>query len=392
MDEELKKSEQSEEFDEFEEQPKRKRKRWVVVLVSVLSVFLVVIGIPLGIAIYFVKTNMNYKYNPITENPKELGFEEVRDERIINMALFGLDTRNPDSFSGRSDSIMILSVNTYSGKVKLVSVMRDSFVPIPKASGTQYSKINSAYASGGPVLAIKTLNQIFDLDISEYVSVNLFKLKDIIDAVGGIEVELTESEITYLNAGVYEMCGIIKVDPEKHLVKKSGKQHLNGIQATAYARIRYTSNIEGTRDDYGRTDRQRYIMEQMFKKVVLMSKKEYVGLVKPIFESCESSLSYSEIFEVAIDVLSINPTLSETRIPDYEYLMDKPANVSGAVLYYDLNFAARLVHSFIYDNVSPETYIANNGVKRYNWYVKGYKPPDIDSQREKEAAKKDKES
>ncbi len=385
MDEELKQTDSIKEDEAVSaEKPKRKRKKWLIVLISILSVLVIVIGIPLGIAVYFVKTNMKYKYNPITEVPQELGFEEVKDERIINMALFGLDTRNPESFSGRSDAIMILSVNTGTGKIKLISVMRDSFVPVDKESGRVFTKINSAYASGGPVLAIKTLNTIFDLDISEYVSVNLFKLKDIIDAVGGIEIEVTENELQYLNAGVHEMCGILKVDVTPHLVKKAGKQHLNGIQATSYARIRYASNAEGTRDDYGRTDRQRYIMEQMFKKVVVMEKTKYTKLVKPIFASCESSLNYSEIFEVAIDVLSMNPTLGEARIPEYSYLMPSPNTSAGSVVYYDLGFAAELIHAFIYDDISPKVYIDKNGVKKNNWYVSGFKPPKIEHEEDKE--------
>ena len=384
MDEELKQTDSIQEDETVSaEKPKRKRKKWLIVLISIFSVLVIVIGIPLGIAVYFVKTNMKYKYNPITEVPQELGFEEVKDERIINMALFGLDTRNPDSFSGRSDAIMILSVNTGTGKIKLISVMRDSFVPVDKQSGRVFTKINSAYASGGPVLAIKTLNKIFDLDISEYVSVNLFKLKDIIDAVGGIEIEVTENELQYLNAGVYEMCSILKVDHIPHQVKKAGKQHLNGIQATSYARIRYASNAEGTRDDYGRTDRQRYIMEQMFKKVVVMEKAKYTKLVKPIFASCESSLSYSEIFEVAIDVLSMNPTLGEARIPEYSYLMPSPNTSAGSVVYYDLGFAAELIHAFIYDDISPKVYIDKNGVKKNNWYVSGFKPPKIEHEEDK---------
>ena len=384
MGEDIKKTENlSDENLSKTQEPKRKRKKWLIVLISVLCVLLVVIGIPAGIAVYFVKSNMKYKYNPITEVPEELGFQEVRDERIINMALFGLDTRNPESFSGRSDAIMILSVNTGTGKVKLISVMRDSFVPIDKESGRVYSKINSAYASGGPVLAIKTLNTIFDLDISEYVSVNLFKLKDIIDVVGGIEVEVTANEVEYLNGGVRDMCEILEIDPAPYLVKKSGKQHLDGVQATSYARIRYTSNAEGTRDDYGRTDRQRYIMEQMFKKVVVMEKSKYVKLVKPIFASCESSLSYSEIFEVAIDVMSMNPTLGETRVPEYSYLMTSPKTSAGSVVYYDLNFAAKLIHAFIYDDITPNAYINKNGVEKNNWYLKGFKPPKIEHEDDK---------
>ena len=170
------------------EKPKKKLKKWLVVLICIVLFFTLLIA---GGWIA-LKIMVPYNYNPITKDPEELGIsqevvEKSKEEKIVNIALFGIDTRDPESFKGRSDSIMILSINTKTGDIKLISVMRDSFVPIDKESGRVYSKINSAYASGGPVLAIKTLNTIFNLDISEYVSVNMFKLKDIIDAVGGIE-------------------------------------------------------------------------------------------------------------------------------------------------------------------------------------------------------------
>ena len=363
---------------------KKKTKKWPFVLLGILLFFVLLFFAGL----IALKTLVPYKYNPIPKDPELLGIDsdtweesqkrEESGEKIVNIALFGLDTRDPDSFKGRSDAIMILSVNMKNGSIKLISVMRDSFVPIDKDSGRVYTKINSAYATGGPVLAIKTLNTIFDLDISEYVSVNLFRLKEIVDVVGGIEVELTENEIKYLNSGVREMCGIIDVDPKEHLVSEAGVQHLNGIQAVSYARIRYTANAEGENNDYGRTDRQRYVMEQMFKKVVVMKKSEYLKIVKPIAQSCESSLSYGEILEVVIKLFSMNPTLKETRVPDHNYVMTAPKTSAGSVVYYDLNFAAKLIHAFIYDNTTPEKYIEANGVEKNNWYASGFVRPQIE--------------
>jgi len=160
-----------------DQKAKLKSRKWPYIVLAIL----LILGILFGIGVHYVKTNLSYNYNEIEKKPEILGFETVKDKRIINIALFGIDTRTADSFSGRSDTIMILSINTGTGKIKLISVMRDSLVPIPKESGTSYNKINSAYATGGPELAIKTLNTIFDLDISEYVTVNFYKLADIID-------------------------------------------------------------------------------------------------------------------------------------------------------------------------------------------------------------------
>ena len=351
-----------------------KRYKWPYILLSVLLMLAVAVG---GFS-YFIKQNFTYNYNEIEKEPEALGFEEVKDDRIINIALFGVDTRSAESFSGRSDAIMILSVNTGTGKIKLISVMRDSFVPIEKKGNTSYSKINSAYATGGPELAIKTLNTIFDLDISEYVTVNFFKLADIIDLIGGIEVELTEGEIDMVNGGAREVCYALGKKYEGETITSAGLQHLNGAQAVGYARIRYAANIEGTNNDYGRTDRQRYVMEQMFKKALSMKKTEYAKLVKPILKSCETSLVYSEVIQVALGVLTDNPVFEETRIPQTEFLMAAPKTGAGSVVYYDLNFAAKLIHSFIYQDISPEKYIEQNGIEKNNWYANGFVAPKIE--------------
>ena len=356
----------------------KKEKNWLNIFVIILLILGLLAGISVFAVPYILKKALPYNYNEIETKPEVLGFETVKDEKIVNIALFGLDTRSPESFSGRADTIMILSVNSKTGNIKLISVMRDSLVPIPKESGMSYNKINSAYASGGPELAIKTLNTMFDLDISEYVAINFFKLADVIDLIGGIEVTLTESEVPMVNNGVGEIyynLGIPK--PEMEPVK-AGLQHLNGPQAVSYARIRYTANAEGTNNDYGRTDRQRLVMEQMLKKVLAMGKSQYLKLVKPILSSCESSLTYKEVVDVVIQVLGDSPKFAETRIPDYSYLMPSPSAGVGSVVYYDINFAAHLVHAFIYDDISPEKYIEENGVSKNNWYVNGFEPPEIE--------------
>ena len=253
-----------------------------VTAVSCTSVVLV-----LAIAVGVFRIVFNYNYNDITKKPEDLGFESVINDKIVNVALFGIDTRDLKSFKGLSDSIMIISLNTETKKVKIMSVMRDTLVPITYNGKTTYGKINSAYSKGGPELAIKTLNTIFGLDISEYATVNFYGMADIIDAVGGIEVELAKGELDAmvheygyvanlgLNGNVEEICKYKGLDPSKYYIKEAGVQHLNGVQAVAYARIRHAANVEGVNDDYGRTDRQRLVMEQLFNKAVKLGKSAY---------------------------------------------------------------------------------------------------------------------
>ena len=350
-------------------------------LISVTSVFLVV-AIVLGV--FF--SVFNYNYNDITDNPEDLGFTGVIDNKVINIALFGLDTRNEKSFKGNSDSIMILSLNTTTKKVKIISVMRDTFVPMEKDGKTTYGKINSAY-SKGPEHAIKTLNNIFDLDISEYATVNFYGMTDIIDAVGGITATITEDELIWkgndrpnLNNCMDEICAAMKLDPEKYHIKSAGEQQLNGVQAVAYSRVRYCRTVWNTNNDYGRTDRQRHVMEQLFNKALTLPKAQYAKLAKALIPCTETSLSYSEILSLAYNILLSSPTFEQYRLPpaehQSEFLMTSPAGF-GSVIYYDLDYTAKLIHGMLYDDLTMEQYIEQNGIETNSWYKGGagsYRP------------------
>lgn len=358
-----------------------RRKRWQkTVMISVTSLVLV-----LAIAVGVLLKIFDYNYNDITGNPEDLGFESVINSKVINVALFGIDSRQVDSFKGLSDSIMILSLNTETKKVKIISVMRDTLVPITYDGKTTYGKINSAYSKDGPELAIKTLNTIFGLDISEYATVNFYGMADIIDAVGGIDVELAEGELDVygyeygkrvnwgINGMIAEQCSYMGLDPSKYYVRKAGKQHLNGVQAVAYARIRHAANIEGTNDDFGRTDRQRYVMEQLFNKAVTLSKSQYVGLAKALIPCSETSLSYSQIMGLAVNVLLSSPKFEQSRVPLDEYRMaSKSISGVGSCLYYDLDYAGKIIKAFIYDDITPEEYMETNGIEKNDWYANRY--------------------
>ncbi len=352
---------------------RKKEKALLITIASLVLVFAIVIGVLLKM--------FDYNYNNITKNPEDLGFENIINEKIVNVALFGIDTRKIDSFEGLSDSIMILSINTETKKVKVISVMRDSLVPITYNGKTSYAKINSAYNRGGPELAIKTINTIFGLDISEYATVNFYGMVDIIDAVGGIDVTLTKAELNVyfyengvkqnggLNGCIGEICSHLKVDPVKYYINAPGKHHLNGIQAVSYARIRKAPNFEGTNDDYGRTDRQRYVMEQLFNKAVTLNKSEYVKLAKALAPCSETSLSISEILGLAVNVLLESPKFEQSRVPLVEYQMNsKYISRIGSCVYYDLDYAKKIIHAFIYDDIDPETYMETNGIERNDWY------------------------
>lgn len=287
---------------------------------------------------------------------------------IINIALFGIDTRKTTSFSGNSDSIMILSVNTETAEIKLTSIMRDSLVPIPDYRTT---KINAAYARGGAALAIKTLNKTFGLNITEYATVNFVGMAGIIDAIGGITVELSPSEVKYANMHIKYLSYTQKKEPE--YIMTAGEQLLTGDQAVGYARIRYTKfGATGANDDYGRTDRHRYIMEQLLNAALKMKPTQYPKLIKTCLPYIETSLSYSEILSYA-NLLTKDITFKQARIPEQSFIIRSgfrlPSGMS--VVYYDLEYASKVLHAFIYDNIDSETYIERHGIEKNDWYKGG---------------------
>lgn len=341
-------------------------------LISAASIILVIAVFLSWFFIFF-----RYNYNSITGNPKELGFSGVKDKNVINVALFGVDSRDKTVFKGNTDSIMILSLNTKTKKVKIISVMRDTFVPMEYEGKSYYGKINSAYTKG-PEHAIKTLNQAFDLDIREYATVNFFGMTDIIDAVGGITATITQDELTWkgndhpnLNNCMDEICAEMGLNAKDYYIKSEGEQTLNGVQAVAYARVRNCTSTWGTRDDFGRTDRQRHVMQELFNKAVGMKKTQYISLAKALIPCSETSLSYADILGLATNILLSSPTFEQYRLPPAEYQSDflmKGPSGYGSIIYYDLDYAAKLINAVIYDDVTMEQYITENGIGKNDWY------------------------
>ena len=348
-----------------------RRKTWQKALLISATAIILILAMLYG----YIGRVFDRSFNDDKDN---LGINKVIDDKIINVALFGLDTRGVNSFSGNSDSIMILSINTKSKKVKVMSVMRDSLVPIERNGKTTYSKINAAYGWGGPELAVKTLNQNFNLDISDYATVNFYGMVDIIDAVGGIEATITEDELydkgpekPGLNGCMGEICKYLGLNVNKYKITKAGTQHLNGVQAVAYSRIRYCKSVWDTSNDYGRTDRQRHVMQELFNKATKLKKSQYISLANALIPCTKTSMSTSEILSIAASVLLNSPKFEQYRIPQNEFLMPAPSGSFGSVLYYDLDFVSKLIHGIIYDDMTIESYVEANGIGKTSWYKGG---------------------
>lgn len=276
---------------------------------------------------------------------EDLGASGSYGNQYTNIALFGLDDRS-NAFAGRSDVMMVLTVDHKHGKLKLTSLLRDSSVEIP---GYGWDKLNHAYAYGGPELAIRTVNENFDMDISNYVTVNFYNMADIVDAFGGTVVTITEAEMWEINNNL----DLLVADEETVTVDASdymsdwGEVRLNGAQAVAYARIR---NIDS---DAVRASRQQNVMQGLLSSLRQMSPLGYVNLVTGSLPHCETSMGVGGIMGIVPGVLRSGGNLETLSIPGpEENPTDGYTDAGNWVYVYDLPWATKHIDAFIKENDS----------------------------------------
>ena len=237
----------------------------------------------------------------IRKNMLENAEELVSDDNVLNILLIGCDARSKTG-RGRSDSMILLSINKNTKKVIMTSFLRDTWVNIP---GVGNQRLNAAYYFGGPKLLIKTMESNFHIRIDKYVRVNFYSFIDTVDAIDGVDIDVTEEELEYLNDYVKHENKLLGNNENDNLVKKTGKQTLNGIQALAYARIRYV----GT--DFARTQRQRTVMNEIFRKAKKLSLTEMNDFLEKVLPNVTTNLEKGQIFSLilnASDYLSYERT------------------------------------------------------------------------------------
>lgn len=289
---------------------KKKQPLWLKTTLILVGILLLVVAI--GMGMFYSTLN---KMDKVDLDKSDLGItpkEEIKEsdnyEKIKNIALFGVDST--DSASGRSDSIMVATIDSIHNKLKITSIMRDSYVNI---EGHGYDKINHAYAFGGPQLSIKTINQNFGLNIEDFVSVDFSSLPVIINKLGGLRLNITDEELNYINKYID---GINKADgTNSPHITSSGEQSVDGVQALAYSRIRYTAG-----GDYERTQRQRTVLNGLFEKAINIAPSEYLGLINSILPYVQTNLSAKEILSLSTKVVAIGRNgLEQERFPRDEY-------------------------------------------------------------------------
>ncbi|CEQ09161.1 cell envelope-like transcriptional attenuator domain-containing protein [[Clostridium] sordellii] len=280
---------------------------------KIIVILLLIIFIPAGILTFMIKEN--HKKEEIAK--KEAKQEALKNEKSMNIALFGLDRRSKEEKS-RADSIMVANINFETKTINLVSILRDTLVDI---KGHGKDKLNHSYAYGGPELSMETINSNFDLDINKYVSVDFFSLAKVIDIIGGVDIDLKDYEANQINQNLNEINSIEKLPKETDYIQGSGLKNLNGRQAVAYCRIRKEGN-----GDYERTQRQRNVL-----KAILLK-----------YEKLDSG----KRFEVGMEMMSqVNTNIPIKDIKDLQnkILSDKDFTINQHMIPFEGSFETKII-------------------------------------------------
>ncbi|MBQ8945270.1 MAG: LCP family protein [Lachnospiraceae bacterium] len=284
---------------------KRKKKKGLstVAKVIIFIMELLILGAA-GLVLYFTtKTTetgkVEIKEEEIVINDAVKEAEETTMKGYWNIALFGVDSRASQlTKNTRSDTIMIASIDQDTGEIRLVSVYRDTYLNLGNDS---YNKANAAYAKGGPEQAINMLNMNLDMNISDFVTIGFEGLIDVVDALGGVPINVESAEIEHLNN--YQRSMFLDENGKGGLnenivpVTATGLQTLSGLQATAYCRIRYTAG-----DDFRRAERQRTVLLACMEKAKTANVSQLTQIANNIFSEVYTSLDLNDIIALLGDI------------------------------------------------------------------------------------------
>ena len=274
---------------------------------------------------------------------------EILKEGYTTIALFGLDNRSSNNYqSGNSDTIMIANIDNKTKQVKLVSVYRDTYLNI--GDGT-LSKANAAYAHGGATQAVQMLNSNLDLAITDYVCVDWAALVQAIDALGGIDIEITQAEMNSINKYLHDVDKVTGLTTS--LVTQYGNVHLDGSQATTYARIRKLAG-----DDYKRASRQRIVIQAMLTKAKTSDISTLTKICNVVFDDIKTTLTMSEILYLMKDVASYD-IVSTTGFP-FDLTNARLTGTGDTVVPASLASNVAELHSYMFED---QSYTVSNTVQ-----------------------------
>ncbi|MDD3304282.1 MAG: LCP family protein [Clostridia bacterium] len=327
----------------------KKKKKWPFVMAIIVAIILIIVGI----VIYFVWSKLS-KVNYVDIDKSDLDvnndiYKDVKDvvteeefKEITSFVLFGIDSKDMNNINaGRSDTIIVASINPKNNSIKLISIPRDTYVTVP---GYGKTKINHAYAYGGEQLSIKTINNNFGLNITEYTTIDFTGLINIINDVGGIKLKITEEEMNYVNKYSYESYNM--TGNKKALLTDYGEVTLTGEQALTHSRNRTVGN------DFIRAGRQRQVLEALFAKIATLDKTKILGLVDEFLGQVKTNIDVTKYMGLLTNVLTNNSkyfnNVISVQIPSTDYASGK---MIDGIYYFvsDLEKSKQEMYSYIYE-------------------------------------------
>ena len=335
---------------------KRKKKTVIILVIEIVVLLLLLFAFYM----VFVKWNVT-KVGKVDLNEDEIisnmntGVAENKEMKgYRNIALFGVDSREGDlDKNTRSDTIIIASINQDTGAVKLCSVYRDTFLNL---GNDTYTKCNAAYAKGGPQQAINMLNMNLDMDITDFITIGFGGMTDVINELGGVTIDVDESEISHLNNYQSTMAQELKMEYKP--VTKTGKQLLNGLQATAYCRIRYTKG-----DDFMRAQRQREVMKAIMDVAQKADASTLSSIANKVFDETYTSLDINEIIQLLGGIANYK-IVADDGFPQEQMRATGTIGKNGScVIPEDLSKNVVWLHEFLFED---NAYTATADVQSYS--------------------------
>lgn len=335
----------------------RKRRKRKLILFLVEIIILVILAA--GIFLYHKLDLINN--TPLDAN--KIGRNELSDESrkvyegYTTIAMFGLDNRKQGIYTtGNSDVIMIMNIDNDTKKVNMISVYRDTYLNTAGSDESPaFRKANSAYAYGGPEQAITMLNRNLDLDIDDYVAFDFSAVANAIDILGGVDIEITsDPELKYLNEYIAHTNKVLGTDASS--IDSVGTHTLNGVQAVAYSRIRYTKG-----GDYKRAMRQRIVFSQMVKKAKKAKLGQLNSLINEIFPQIQTSLGKNDIISMVAAMIGYD--MADSSGFPFDRNTKTLGSKGSVVIPCDLESNNIKLHELLFPG---EKYEPSDTVKEYN--------------------------
>lgn len=325
---------------------------FILIILILIIIITLIITDPLGIK--------DIPQNNFSATDKNLNISSQVDfdEDIVNIALIGVDKLK--DASQRSDAILVMSYDTKTGRMTLTSIMRDLLVYIPERD--KYDKINASYSYGGEELLLKTLNKNFDLNIKYYITLDFSAMEKLVDAVGGVSINVKSEEIKYINIVIKEQYKLL--GGKLTYIEKSGKQTLNGRQALAYSRIRKIGN-----SDWDRTSRQRMVINAIISKAKNdIDIKMFVSLAKNAAPLIKTNISTKTMLSLFTSYLKHKDTfvMEDFRVPYDYHSIDEYYNGIYYLKPNTLKDNVILLHKYIF---GIDLYEPSSAVKEISNYI-----------------------